>query len=328
MSEFDDALAGLSVGGEIIADSDGVDPATGIVLEEADLAEPANVSKNSTANDDDDSNEKFESDQREMLDNMRGEIEPGNGQDPNSAGDNGELEVDLDKMSESKEILEDVLPVGKQAGELSYLEIQQIKSDLLFKIRSLEEAGYQSSRTYSSEDSLVELQLELRRLQEMEDLSYGLKMARGILTHGCSLIETINESSGVSPLKLKGFSAAVRRDTDAKHYDSALTELSQKYLWTMRMSPEMKLFIGLSTSAVNCHLTNSIIDSTKEYEAQANNNSNIGNVGKGSNRGGGLQSNLYGLASSVMKGKGAEKRGGGENVEVLEQPQMSGPKLV
>lgn len=383
MSDFGDDLAGLSVGGEIIADSStDTDPRTGIKLEDDNPdvdANPGAGDLGGTINEidiDKDADAITEADHRRQredladfaviegagVDLFRGEAD-GQGQE----GAEGEQVDDSDQGSLADEVLKDVMPPGRTStAELSIHEINAMKSDLLFKLRSLEDAGYTTNRAYSSEDSLVSLQLELRRLQELEDLSYSLKLARGFLTHSCSLIETINETTKISPLKLRGFSAAVRRDVDARQYDSALTELSQKYFYTMRMSCEMKLLIGLGTSAVNCHLTNSLLEASSGQNsggasksggaqgsggfgfnanpkanpnASADANSDLdvpaaGGVGNGSGGGGRLQGNLFNLASTMMNsgsgqasGPGTRNRGGPQTVEI-HQPQMSGPSLV
>lgn len=371
MSQFDedDALAGLSVGGEIIADSNGTDPDTGIRLEDdldgGDLPQVQKGGGRAPADDFDDGGERGLRVQGEALEGfaqIEGAGSAGGGfMDPNGDGyEGGEDEedgYDEDQGSLADEVLADALPPGRKSAELSLSEINQMKSDYLFKIRSLEEAGYQASRNYSAEDSLVSLQLELRRLQEMEDLTYSLKLARGVLTHSCSLLETVNETTKVSPLKLRGFSAAVRRDVDSRAYDSALQELSQKYFYRLRMGPEMKIFIGLSTSAVNCHLTNSLLESSQTTPnaqqgingagaGQGNSpppttrpvsSEGAGGVGSGSGGGGALQGNLFNLASTMMGGGRSRVSGGGGRggdaaaapsaaVDV-HQPSMAGPQF-
>lgn len=373
MSDFDDELAGLSVGGEILADSStDTDPRTGIKLEDEDDQNPRVPNAGDAATTasafneidiDKDADAITEADQQRQRDDLAefaviegagvdvANLGEGNGDD--KGGGEGEMVDDSDQGSLADEVLKDVMPPGRTStAELSIHEINSMKSDLLFKIRSLEDAGYTTNRAYSSEDSLVSLQLELRRMQELEDLSYSLKLARGFLTHSCSLIETINETTKISPLKLRGFSAAVRRDVDARQYDSALTELSQKYFYTMRMSCEMKLLIGLGTSAVNCHLTNSLLEASpgqKSASAPKSGGSSAGSgsagsagsggagtnaandangVGNGSGGGGRLQGNLFNLASTMMNsGNSQASRPNAQTVEVL-QPEMSGPSLI
>lgn len=371
MSGFDDdALAGLSVGGEIIADSDGTDPDTGIRLEDdldgGDV--PALQQDRGGADDDLDDGPggggggrslRVQGEALEGFAQIEGAGGAGGGFiDPHNDGgeggeEGGEEVYDEDQGSLADEVLADALPPGRKSAELSLSEINQMKSDYLFKIRSLEEAGYQASRNYSAEDSLVSLQLELRRLQEMEDLTYSLKLARGVLTHSCSLLETVNETTKVSPLKLRGFSAAVRRDVDSRAYDSALQELSQKYFYRLRMGPEMKIFIGLSTSAINCHLTNSLLESSQTTpnaqqgngagtgpgQGQGNNNNvslggaasgggpplttrpvSSGGVGSGSGGGGALQGNLFNLASTMMGGGRSRVSGAGKGGDAAAAP--------
>jgi hypothetical protein len=139
---------------------------------------------------------------------------------------------------------------------LSNEEIMTMKLDILFKVQILHQAGYVSPRKYTKEDSLVSLEMELQRLQTLEDMSYGLQMCRWGLTNGVSMIESVNESFQVTPFRLRGWSTTVHRQSHK--FDPILMELYQSYAYRVRLGPMTKLCIALSFSAVNTHMANTM----------------------------------------------------------------------
>ena len=141
-------------------------------------------------------------------------------------------------------------------ADLNDEEIQTMKLDILFKIKILNDAGYSSPRAYSGTDSLVTLEMELSRLQTLEDMSYGLQMCQWGLTNGVSVLESVNENFKMTPLKLKGWSTSVHRQ--AHKFDPILLELYQTYAYRVRLGPFTKLSMALSFSAVNTHMANTL----------------------------------------------------------------------
>ena len=141
-------------------------------------------------------------------------------------------------------------------AELSSEEINVMKLDLLYKISVLNDAGFQSPKTFTIEDSLVALEAEHGRLTNLEDLQYGMQMMRYVLTNGVSLLESVNENFRLSPLRLKGWSVAVHRDVSK--YNPILLELYQQHAYAVRLSPLTKLCIALCFSAASTHLANSL----------------------------------------------------------------------
>lgn len=141
-------------------------------------------------------------------------------------------------------------------SELSGEEINVMKLDLLYKISVLNDAGFQSPKAFTIEDSLVALEAEHGRLSNLEDLQYGMQMMRYVMTNGVSLMESINENFRLSPLRLKGWSVAVHRDV--QKYNPILLELYQQHAYAVRLSPLTKLCIALCFSAASTHLANSL----------------------------------------------------------------------
>ena len=141
-------------------------------------------------------------------------------------------------------------------AELSGQEINVMKLDVLYKISVLNDAGFDSPKTFTIDDSLVALEAEHGRLTNLEDLQYGMMMMRYVLTNGVSLVESVNENFRVSPLKLKGWSVTVHRDVNK--YNPILLELYQQHAYAVRLSPLTKLCIALCFSAASTHLANSM----------------------------------------------------------------------
>ena len=154
MAELEDALAGLSVGGEIICDSDEPDAKTGIILEGGeDDNNNNNVNNNNNKTkygrenevDFEEINGFTQADHKRQQETLTDMAELGdgggegdeNGNGGNENGNQGEVEIENeDAGSVANEILQDVIPMGRKAEELSINEINQMKADLLFKIRS------------------------------------------------------------------------------------------------------------------------------------------------------------------------------------------------
>lgn len=185
-------------------------------------------------------------------------------------------------------------------AELSHEEINVMKLDLLYKINILNDAGFDSPKTFTVEDSLVALEAEQSRLNNLEDLQYGMQMMRYVLTNGVSLFESINENFGLSPLKLKGWSVTVHRDVNK--YNPILMELYQQHAYAVQLSPLTKLCFALAFSAASTHLANSMRVSDSGSDAGSN------------------------IFSSVMSMFGGRKAAAPKKPSVdSEQPKMQAP---
>jgi hypothetical protein len=195
---------------------------------------------------------------------------------------------------------------------LTQEEIQTMKLDILFKMQILHDAGYVSPKEYNINDSLVSLEMELQRLQTLEDMSYGLQMCRWGLTNGVSMLESINESFRLTPMRLRGWSTSVHRQSHK--FDPILLELYQTYAYRVRLGPMTKLAIALSFSAVNTHMANTL----------------RGLDDKGSEN---AFSNMMGVMGSMMGGVGSKEKKttpapGTAAEQGRPQPTMHGPGQV
>lgn len=193
-------------------------------------------------------------------------------------------------------------------AELSSEEINVMKLDLLYKISVLNDAGFQSPKTFTIEDSLVALEAEHGRLTNLEDLQYGMQMMRYVLTNGVSLLESVNENFRLSPLRLKGWSVAVHRDVGK--YNPILLELYQQHAYAVRLSPLTKLCIALCFSAASTHLANSL----RSNEDDRGDNNMFSSV-----------MNIFGAGKTPGKDR-APVRAPGAPSNPVRPPETPGPK--
>ena len=149
--------------------------------------------------------------------------------------------------------------------EMSESEIRALKLDLLFKISRFKKSGFVPSREFTVNNTIVELKVEIGRLEVQENMGYGLKVSRWVLCNGVTLIETMNENIKTSPIKLKGWSAVVNQDLE--QYDGPLLEIWQTHCSTMHIGPFTKLGLALGFSAFNVHLSNTMNEKRAQEES-------------------------------------------------------------
>ena len=146
--------------------------------------------------------------------------------------------------------------------DLSQEEINVMKLDVIYKLQVLNNAGYPSPREFSVADNYTTLEMELKRLQTLETMSYGLQLMRWGLVNGVSMIEACNENFRLTPLRLKGWSTSIHRKSH--QLDPVLMELYQQWAYRVNIGPFSKLLAALLFSAVNCHMSNMIRDGSQK----------------------------------------------------------------
>lgn len=146
--------------------------------------------------------------------------------------------------------------------DLSQEEINVMKLDVIYKLQVLNNAGYPSPREFSVADNFTTLEMELKRLQTLETMSYGLQLMRWGLVNGVSMIEACNENFRLTPLRLKGWSTSIHRKSH--QLDPVLMELYQQWAYRVNIGPFSKLLAALLFSAVNCHMSNMIRDGSQK----------------------------------------------------------------
>lgn len=150
--------------------------------------------------------------------------------------------------------------VSSYAGsDLSPEEVLKKKRLLLFKLKRLQQKGYQASRFYDMNSSLEELTAEVESIKREANLNQGVKVAKNALVSVCSLLEYVNNKFDPADIVLDGWSEEINDDVQAGDYDEVMEEIYYKYYDKVSMGPEMKLITMVGGSAVKFHLSHTIL---------------------------------------------------------------------
>lgn len=141
-------------------------------------------------------------------------------------------------------------PDTRHADEEEVLE----KQTVLLDMERLKMQGVKLTKDWTIDDSLDDMQFELKRLMLHVDETNNISMMRNSLQLACTGIELLNTRMGV--LDLRGWSEEVCRDMSK--YDRSLGRMYRKY-WRRSHStnPEMDILLGLVGSAGSYHFRKS-----------------------------------------------------------------------
>lgn len=155
---------------------------------------------------------------------------------------------------------DEVKSVSSYAGsDLSPEEVLKKKRLLLFKLKRLQQKGYQPSRFYDMNSSLEELTAEVESIKREANLNQGVKVAKNALVSVCSLLEYVNNKFDPADIVLDGWSEEINDDVQAGEYDEVMEEIYYKYYDKVSMGPEMKLITMVGGSAVKFHLSHTLL---------------------------------------------------------------------
>jgi len=209
-------------------------------------------------------------------------------------------------------------------NDLNDEEINIMKLDVIYKLQVLNNAGYPSPREFSVLDNYTTLEMELKRLQTLETMSYGLQLMRWGLVNGVSMIEACNENFKLTPLRLKGWSTSIHRKSH--QLDPVLMELYQQWAYRVQIGPFSKLIAALLFSAVNCHMSNMIRDGSQKEGSSDDYFSNLmGNFSKMMGRNNSSNSSPNNTTSNDGFVPTPAPGSGSDNKEQQQQPSMRGP---
>lgn len=162
-----------------------------------------------------------------------------------------------DSFSEMKD---DNRSVSSYAGsDLAPEEVLKKKRLLLFKLKRLQQKGYQPSRFYDMNSSLEELTAEVESIKREANLNQGVKVTKNALVSICSLLEYVNNRFDPMDIVLDGWSEEINDDVQNGEYDEVMEELYYKYYDKVSMGPEMKLITMVGGSAVKFHLSHTLL---------------------------------------------------------------------
>lgn len=135
--------------------------------------------------------------------------------------------------------------------------IRREKAYLLFQLRKLTGKGYNLSGHFDMESSLDDLKDEVTRIKKEMEIEKSIRLARQGLTLITSLIETANNKYDPLSVDLNGWSESVHANIE--DYDEVFEELYEKYNTSISMSPEIKLLLMISGSALSFHISKKML---------------------------------------------------------------------
>jgi hypothetical protein len=194
-------------------------------------------------------------------------------------------------------------------------KIRKEKAYALFQLKKLCEKGYNASREYNMDHDLSDIQDEVSRIKKEMEIERSIRLARQGLTLISSLIETGNSRFDPLGIDLDGWSESLHANIE--DYDEVFEELYEKYHTTISMSPEIKLLLMLTGSAVSFHITKKMLGSGMAAPDIMNS--------VGSALGGMKGPSGDGVADILAKMKLNEKRGSISSDSSQEIPSLSIP---
>jgi hypothetical protein len=147
-------------------------------------------------------------------------------------------------------------PVGAAAETAAaapvhnHVSTEAEKHATLLEIERLRQAGAATTRSWSMQDTLEDMQLEERKLSANLDEAQMVNTMRAGLELMFTGIELANDRFGF--LELEGWSAQMT--ADMTRYDAALSKLYRRHWRRSTSSPEMEILLTIATSIVTHHV--------------------------------------------------------------------------
>lgn len=129
------------------------------------------------------------------------------------------------------------------------------KFKILKKLEELQQKhGVHLSKNYTMESSFLEMKGEYETVVAEKERTNSIKFQGQILKTIVDGIEFLNKTVDPFDIKLDGWGESIGENiTD---YNDIFAELHEKYKGRVNMSPELKLFFQLISSAITVHITN------------------------------------------------------------------------
>jgi hypothetical protein len=138
---------------------------------------------------------------------------------------------------------------------MSKEEMVREKFKILKKLEELQQKhGVHLSKNYNMESSFLEMKGEYETVVAEKERTNSIKFQGQILKTVVDGIEFLNKTVDPFDIKLDGWGESIGENiTD---YNDIFAELHEKYKGKVNMSPELKLFFQLISSAITVHITN------------------------------------------------------------------------
>lgn len=155
------------------------------------------------------------------------------------------------------------------AEENSNEEVLAEKQSLLQDILEFNGRGFLSSKSYSMSDTLEEIQFEVDRLQQAEQVKSTVEMMKTGLRMGSRGFEAVNKKLFKIDV-LNGWSNEVVKDVRERKYDGVFARIYKKHWRKGASSPEMELLFLIIGSLV-AHVAGRWIGGNISSAAKASN---------------------------------------------------------
>lgn len=188
--------------------------------------------------------------------------EDNDNEDNNNDNDNNYDTEEYDDYDDYDDEEPDQQPA--ETADLEVLHAQQLvtKRDLVYKIQQLQQRLYDvelSPKTFTTADSLTELQSEYDRLYRLKQQKSTREWYRKILFGVTKGIEWANHQWDPVGLKLDGWSTEVASNVD--EFDEIFDELAEKYGGSIneKIAPEIRLVLLILYSGVSYSISQTLV---------------------------------------------------------------------
>ena len=202
------------------------------------ISNPAKVRHTDDIDDDNDNNSTFEAPQKSFGNNNNYSNDIHSERDENEQNDY-ENQKDFYR-DDKKRLLEE-------------------KQELLYKFHRLEQKGIRSSRRFTMESNIEDMNIEYSKLMRQIEVEQSIKFQRRSLMATVSGLEFINKRYDPFDVQLDGWSESIMES--AEDYDNVFERLHEKYKSKSEMAPEIELMLSLAGSAFMFHLTKTLFKS-------------------------------------------------------------------
>lgn len=186
-----------------------------------------------------------------------------NGYDEYDDGYDDEYDDDVDANNDNNDNIDDNND-NIEPPDIDVLHAQQVvtKRDLVHKIQQLQQRLYDielSPKTFTTADSLTELQAEYDRLYRLKQQKSTREWYRKILFGVTKGIEWANHQWDPVGLKLDGWSTEVASNVD--EFDEIFDELAEKYGGSIneKIAPEIRLVLLILYSGVSYSISQTLV---------------------------------------------------------------------
>lgn len=180
--------------------------------------------------------------------------------------DEGEYDDDIDANNDNNDNNDNIDDNNNniEPPDIDVLHAQQVvtKRDLVHKIQQLQQRLYDvelSPKTFTTADSLTELQAEYDRLYRLKQQKSTREWYRKILFGVTKGIEWANHQWDPVGLKLDGWSTEVASNVD--EFDEIFDELAEKYGGSIneKIAPEIRLVLLILYSGVSYSISQTLV---------------------------------------------------------------------